>query len=65
MKITVDVPADKAIAFLELIKNLNYPIVNQETKLDIPGFDELLLRDNRSKAFINKQENLWDWDEAL
>jgi len=64
MKITVDVPEDKVIFFLELVKNLNYPILNHEAELKIPVFNKLM-RDNRSKVFISKQEDLWDWDEAL
>lgn len=63
MKITINLPDDKAIFFLELVKNLNFSIVDKQLELDIPDFHKKIL-DERLKEYKNNPDDLLDWDEV-
>ncbi len=63
MKITINLPDDKAIFFLELVKNLNFSIVDKQLELDIPDFHKKVL-DERLKEYKNNPDDLLDWDKV-
>jgi hypothetical protein len=63
MKITLNIPDDKAIFFLDLIKNLNFTIVNDQIELDIPDFHKKILNERMESYKKNPGEEL-DWDQV-
>lgn len=63
MKITLNIPDDKAIFFLDLVKNLNFSIVDDQLELDIPDFHKKIL-DERIKAYKQNPDDLLDWDNV-
>lgn len=63
MKITIDLPDDKAIFFLELVKNLNFSVVDNQLELDIPDFHKSILEE-RIEAYKRNPDDLLDWEDV-
>ncbi len=63
MKITLNIPDDKAIFFLDLVKNLNFSIVDDQLELDIPDFHKQIL-DERIKPYKQNPDDLLDWEQV-
>jgi hypothetical protein len=63
MKITLNIPDDKAIFFLDLIKNLNFTIVENQYELDISESHKKIL-DERMAEYKRNPDNLMDWDQV-
>ena len=63
MKITLNIPDDKAIFFLDLIKNLNFSIVNDQLELDIPEWHKKTI-DERLQWVKNNPDKILKWDDV-
>ena len=66
-RIVIDIPDNKLGFFMELVKNLGFAKVAQESKMsdimDIPEAHQKLVMDRFNKVRKNP-DKLMDWDEA-
>ena len=66
-RIVIDIPDSKLSFFMELVKNLGFAKIADETKtsdiMDIPEAHQKLVMDRFNKVRKNP-DKLMDWDEA-